>query len=222
VKVGVEEKAGTPIPPLEEIYQEQYARSESFRNIYLSGRMPKYEELANLIRGLGARSVLDLGCAYGQMVESLNASGVETWGIDLPVPVLQEYHAKLQRSSGRFLYGTVNEEPFVREAACRGYDLVCIIHTLRHITRVDHLLLLRPRWFLIQEGGDNFLIRFKRRRERDIRLWSPADLLGAFPGYFARRIWSTRFLFKVDRPGATALALMNLMPTYTILLEREA
>lgn len=207
---------------MEEVYNKDYIENSSFRKVYQTESLKRYEKLLSIIYSTGVHNALDIGCSYGQLVEAMNKNGIETYGVELPISVLMESHRELNNSE-KFLYGSVNDDVFLHTLRVRSYDLISLFHTLRYIKNPERLSLLSPKYFLIQEVSNNILLRYLRKNDISDGnyLWSPSNLLNAFPSYFVRSIWSTKFLFKIDKPNMISSFFMNLLPTYTILLEKK-
>jgi SAM-dependent methyltransferase len=209
---------------MEEVYDLAYSESSEFNKVYSTESQNRYENLLSIIYSLKGKvnTALDIGCSYGQLVVDMNRNGIDSYGVELPISVLIESHRKSLHPS-KFIYGTVNDDIFLNSLCIRSYDLICFFHTLRHIRKPERFSRLAPKYILIQEVSNNFFLRYKRKK--DIQdgnfLWSPQNLLNSFPSYFVRSIYSTKFLFKIDNPNSIYLSLMNLLPTYTILLEKK-
>jgi len=98
-----------------------YERNERWLQFF--GRIA--EEIVNRIR---PRTVLDVGCAMGMLVEALRDRGVEAFGIDI-----SEYALSRVREDVR---------PYCRYASIldalpQKYDLIVCIEVLEHLSAVD-------------------------------------------------------------------------------------
>jgi hypothetical protein len=97
-----------------------------------------------------------------------------------------------------------------------------MLDTLRFLKSVKNILKLEAQFIIIKEVSNNFYIRRKRRKAGIyFQLYSPCDYLKIFPEYSVLRIYSSKFLFHVEKTNFLGLKLMNLLPTYTIVLKRN-
>lgn len=108
-------------------YADAYARKE-FLDIYRHRRKPVYDRMAAILARLKVRFAIDIGCASGLFVESLNARGVDAYGLDLDIASLRADHALLQ-SAGKFYYGEADCPVPVPTTA----SVVIYLDTLRYI-----------------------------------------------------------------------------------------
>lgn len=88
-----------------------------------------FKQVARHIRKkIGPKSVLDVGCAFGLLVEALNDAGIEAWGIDIsPYAVGQareDMRDRVQEGSAL--------DPLPLQDGNR-YDLVICIEVLEHL-----------------------------------------------------------------------------------------
>ena len=95
--------------------------------------------------GTASCSILEIGCANGQMLEELQADGHKVWGVE---PDRQALVLAQQRGLDVF-YGTAESLP--PEVKSRQYDMIVMNHVLEH-TR-DPLLALRNALQLLVDGG---------------------------------------------------------------------
>jgi SAM-dependent methyltransferase len=196
---------------------------QNLSKVYLYKRISLYRKIVSVIEDLGINSILDIGCSYGLLVEEANAKGIDAWGLDLPIEKLQEFHSKLPLSKGKFIYGEVEDDSVIRQFSKKKVLGITLLDTLRNMKSVKNILKLEPHFIIIIEVSNNFYIRRKRRKEwMDLHLYSPCDYLKIFPEYSVIRIYSSKFLFHVEKPNFLCLKLMNLLPTYTIVLERKS
>jgi 23S rRNA (guanine745-N1)-methyltransferase len=110
---------------------------------------PLREEALELLRPLGAHSLLDIGCGEGYYTSALREAAAETFGLDIAKPAIQ---AAARRSAGgpgsiTWLVGSSAHLPF----ADAGLDLVCSLFTplqlpelRRSLKPGGHLLLVTP------------------------------------------------------------------------------
>jgi SAM-dependent methyltransferase len=202
----------------EQFYIDSYADSE-FRQTYLTGRHRTYRRVARILRRLGVRWALDVGCAYGLLVEELNGSGIDAYGVDLPVARLQEFHASLKHSAGNFLYGDAATMTFSIPA---DDSAITILDSLRYFDVVQPLTRQDAQYIIAKETGSRSYIVGQRKPEDQVRFYSPLDLLETFDRYVPWEIHASRYLFHIDKPGATTLRLFDRLPNYTLVLKRRA
>jgi 2-polyprenyl-3-methyl-5-hydroxy-6-metoxy-1,4-benzoquinol methylase len=96
-------------------YLNLYEYDQSFQKEYLYKRISLYQKIVSIIRELGINSVIDIGCAYGLLIEEANAKNIEAWGVDLPIENLQRFHNNLPLSKGKFIYGQIEDEKVIRQ-----------------------------------------------------------------------------------------------------------
>jgi 2-polyprenyl-3-methyl-5-hydroxy-6-metoxy-1,4-benzoquinol methylase len=77
---------------IEKKYKELFSHDTNFQNVYLGRRNELYREVLSIIKEFKIDSFLDIGCAYGQLVEWANEEGVNAHGLDLPIRQLENYH----------------------------------------------------------------------------------------------------------------------------------
>lgn len=81
-----------------------------------------------IVRDIQPVSVLDAGCAWGFLVETLRARKVQAWGIDVSTYAIEQVHESV-RAYCRV--GSITE-PFERR-----YDLITCIEVLEHLPQAD-------------------------------------------------------------------------------------
>ncbi len=204
-------------------YTRMFSDNPEFRDTYLYRRTRLYEKVLQIVSAYGARSVLDIGCAFGQFVEICNASGIEAIGVDLPIDDLRRFHEQLPNSHGRFLYGDVGTDDVLEHLAQYEFDVAVILDTLRHIEGFYKIPRIKAHVFLIKEASNTRRARKKQRIQAPVRFWSPAEVADLFSDCTPDRIYAPKFLFHINRPGPLTLRTFNLLsPTYTIVLRRNA
>jgi len=122
---------------------------ESYNNKYYTDyNGPDYhnrEEWLGYFRGIAARIVntlhpkvvLDVGCAFGYLVEALHELGVEAWGIDIS----QYAISQTDPSISKYVKPIPAWEPLPTDFPNR-YDLVISIETLEHVHEKEGLRIL--------------------------------------------------------------------------------
>ena len=153
----------------------------------------------------------------GLLVEYLHRQGVSSWGVDFDLPQLREAHAGLS-CSHNFFYGDAAE---LNLSIPTQGSAIILLDTLRYIGDPQKLERLGAQHLIIKEVSPNPVMRHLRRNENDGTLYTPARLARLFPAYRLERLYASRFLFSVSRPGAPMLAILGWMPTYTALLARR-
>ena len=207
----------------DKVYNEMFSNNEHFKDVYLNKRGKLYSKILEIAGSLGVSSMLDIGCAYGLLVEEANRKGLDCWGMDLQIDELKRIHKTLPLSSDKFIYGTIEDRGVVSLIGQKGFDAVLLLDTLRSLGDPGGLACLTPRYIIIKDACDNARIR-KRPQETILRvkLYSPASLLETFPGYHIRTIYPSRFLFRINSPSAVTCALINsVFPTYCVVLEKN-
>lgn len=209
---------------IETTYLEHYTNSPIFQEAYRVKRLALYSRIISILSELGARRVLDLGCAYGILVELCNMVGIEAYGLDLPIPELQRFHDRLRYSQGKIVYCSLNRDSLPEQLMVQEWDVVVILDTLRYIESYASLTYLKPRYWLIKEVTNNIYMRYRRRHNNlVVKLWSPGDLLELFKGYTLHVIYGTRFAFKATNPSRLSIFLYNaILPAYTAILTRNS
>ncbi|MEG4495743.1 class I SAM-dependent methyltransferase [Microcoleus sp. F10-C6] len=95
--------------------------------------------------GTASYSILEIGCANGELMEELQADGHKVWGVE---PDRQALVFAEQRGLNVF-YGTAESLP--PEVKSRQYDTIVMNHVLEHT--IDPLLALRNAMNLLVDGG---------------------------------------------------------------------
>ncbi len=208
---------------IEAVYQNLW-KGDDFGDVYKYNRQHLYEKLVSIIKVLDVTTVLDIGCAYGQLVNMLNDSAINAFGLDLPIEKLMDFHS-LSKYSGKFLYGSIADDAVVLKASQIKPDLVCIIDTMRYLEPeviIHFIEATRPLFIIVKEVSNSYLMRYKRRDQSDIGLISPTQLLMLFPKYEAYKIYVSRFLANFVNPGKALMYLINMFsPTYLLILKRR-
>jgi SAM-dependent methyltransferase len=88
-----------------------------------------FEQIANRIyQDIQPKTVLDAGCAYGFLVESLRNRDIEAFGIDISEFAIENVHADIKSYCWQ---GSITE-PFPQK-----YDLIVTIEVLEHMPKVQ-------------------------------------------------------------------------------------
>lgn len=197
-----------------EFYEQAYQNPE-FVRVYREGRTELYRRVAEIIRSLDASYALDIGCSMGLLVEYLHQQGISSWGADFDLPELRSAHGGLS-CSGHFFYGDVADLkiPVPAEGSA-----IILLDTLRYIEEPRRIEGLGAESLIIKEVSP--VMRRGRKNQNDAALYSPAGLARLFPSYRMEKIYASRFLFSVSRPGSAMLSAFALMPSYTAVLVRR-
>lgn len=83
---------------------------------------------SNIVSSLNPHTVLDVGCAFGYLVEALREQGVEAWGIDISNYAIEQ-SAKRVRP---YLFAQSAVEP-LPSAFPQRFDLIVSIEVLEHL-----------------------------------------------------------------------------------------
>ena len=197
-----------------EFYEQAY-RNPEFVRVYREGRTEVYRRVAEIIRSLGASYALDIGCSMGLLVEYLHAQGISSWGADFDLPQLREAHGGLS-CSGNFFYGDAVD---LKIPVPAERSAVVLLDTLRYMEEPEKIGGLGAESIIVKEVTP--MMRAWRKDQHDAQLYAPAGLVRLFPGYRMERIYASRFLFSVSRPGSVTLAAFGLMPSYTAVMVRR-
>jgi hypothetical protein len=208
----------------EKEYSELYGENEWFRDQYRNpnNRRDLYNTIYHIVRDLKVRSVVDIGCSYGLMIDLMNANNIDAFGLDFAFESLKEFHKELTRSKDKFLYGSVNDEKVIEKIFDIHAEAITIIDTLRHIENPGNLRRVDSQFIVIREACNNRRVKSQRRNEFDVRLYSPGDLLKLFPEYRSYRIYFCNYRLTINRPPKAVLCAINaVFPSYTIVLRRR-
>lgn len=204
-----------------QMYSELFSDNSNFQKVYLIKRSKLYQKIVSILHELKVTSLLDIGCAYGLLVELANANGIDAYGLDLPIDNLMKFHSQLRFSKDKFIYGSLEDQSLIKEIAQKEFQAITVLDTLRHIEKFENLNNLKAEMLIIKEVSDNYYMRRRRRTQFDVKLWKPSDYEEKFPSYKISRIYSSKFLFKIKKPNGLILKAFNLFPSYTIIMEKE-
>jgi hypothetical protein len=210
-----------------QFYQDEYAR-QSFSHVYLEERMDHYANILRIIKKLNVSSIIDIGCSFGKLVELCNKSGISSYGIDLPIENLKQYHARLTLSRDKIFYGIIGRDDFLNIINENKIDTAIISDTLRYIEHPEKLNGLKFNYIIIKEISKKFCeLYYRLRQKRQIpwhyaHLYSPAACLELFQDYYPYEIYCSKHLVRVSRPGRLTLSVINILsPTFTLVLKRK-
>lgn len=91
-------------------YTNLFNLNPSFQKIYLEQRFELYKNIVKIVQKLGIASFIDIGCAYGLLVDFANANGIDAYGLDFPIENLKKFHCQLKYSDGKFIYGDLQDK----------------------------------------------------------------------------------------------------------------
>jgi SAM-dependent methyltransferase len=172
--------------------KEQYLAEVEFYNEY-------FEQIANMING--ARTLLDVGCGTGRLLELMKKKGVECAGVEL-----NEERALVARSRSRC---QIYQVPVEKLHSDKKYDAITLINVLSHIPSLPQLFQSINQ--LLNENGKVVLVVGEMRcdvEQGDVLGWSIPDHLH-FLGMNTIRYISMRFgyniLVHVRKPYSTQL-----------------
>lgn len=209
---------------IEKAYGERYSNSEAFRDVYKFGRKILYKRILTLLKSLGVRSAVDIGCSFGLLVDVLNENSIEAHGVDLPIPELREFHETLLHSENRFVYGSINDVSTIQKVVEIKSDAVILLDTLRFIEGLENLKLIRSQYVIVKEVSSRCLVgRPKKGRGFPfVALLSPQKCRDVFLNYEIEWIYPSRFLLGVNRPlGLISAAINYISPTYCMILKKK-
>lgn len=210
---------------IEKSFKDRYGSDVLFQDEYIHSRIRVYEKICRIAKDLKIKSLLDIGCSFGLLVEICNAKGIDASGFDLPIETLRRFHEKLDYSRGKFFYGSANDEKVFDGLGDKGFEAVTVLDALRYFERPELLTRINAGILIVKEVADNFYIRAQRRKVEtipDLRLYSPFSLLERFKNYKVQKIFLSRFIMGINNPGWTTMGLVNCLPTYTVVLRRCA
>ena len=105
-----------------EFYYKQYSGGPYERN---EGWLNSFDKIAaRIVSDINPRTVLDVGCAMGFLVERLRARGVEAWGIDISEYAISRVTPQIKD------FCSVGS---ITDPQTRNYDLIVSIEVLEHI-----------------------------------------------------------------------------------------
>ncbi|MCX7829464.1 MAG: hypothetical protein N2445_00175 [Acidobacteria bacterium] len=206
----------------EKKYKELFSTNECFKKTYLVDRMKLYMRIVKLMKSLDIKSALDIGCAYGLLVEAAVANGIDCWGLDYPIEELKNYHSKLPLSSKNFIYGSVEDEK-QEEMLSKKFEAVILLDTLRSLRDTKNITSFSPQYIIVKDACDN---NKNRRKPIDsilsANLYGPNKLLEIFKNYEILFLYPSKFIFKLKKPSSVLIKMVNnLFPTYCAVLERK-
>ena len=114
------------------IYNAEYYESEHHAFVKGNGvsysereRMyPFFEQIAEkIIKNYAPKTVLDVGCAYGYLVEALRCRGVEAYGIDISEYAIGVTNLYLKNGITYFCMAIIGCIPWKRVINALGYEI---------------------------------------------------------------------------------------------------
>lgn len=117
-----------------------------------------FEPTARILRALGARRVLDVGCATGPLVQAMADLGVDARGVDV-----SRYAMERSPVRDRLSWADVEEEPLPFETS--SFDTVVAIETLEHLRKVDSVIAEMVR--VLRPGGLFYIAAPERNEDSD-------------------------------------------------------
>jgi len=205
-----------------EKYYELFEKNMEFKKVYTEERIKLYRHIVDILLMLNVTSVLDVGCAFGLFVDLANKCGIDAYGLDLPIDELKTFHESLSLSRGKFIYGSIEDNSIIDQIAEKQFQTIVLLDTLRYITHINWVSRLNPQFIIIKEVNNNFVMRYTRKNQFDVRLYSIFDLLKLFPSYKIFYLYSSKYIFALKNPSLPViLTIGRLLPTYTAILERK-
>jgi len=212
---------------IENSYQKLFSHDENFKKIYLTSRINLYSKIIKIIKKLNVVSLLDIGCAYGKLVEIANQEKINAFGLDLPIEELKNHHKQLTLSRGKFFYGSVNDDDLVDKLKKEKIECLVLLDTFRYIEKIENLNELGADLIIIKELSNNYRMcqdREKYLRDHfDIKLYFPSEIIKIFKNYKPLYIFPSKFIFKIKNPANFVCKLINFFfPTYTLILKNDS
>ena len=203
-------------------YYELFENNMKFKKVYTEQRIKLYKQIVDILLMLNVNSVLDVGCAFGLLVELANQFGIDAYGLDLPIDELKMFHQSLLLSSGKFIYGSIEDNSIINQIAEKRFQAIVLLDTLRYITSIDCITKLKPEFIIVKEVNSNFVMRYIRKNQFDVRLYSVLDLHKLFHSYNIHLLYSSKNIFAFKNPSLFfLLTIGRLLPTYTAIFRRK-
>jgi 3' terminal RNA ribose 2'-O-methyltransferase Hen1 len=212
--------------------QDQHAAEEATVEAPLRLNEERIASVVSVLRGAGAKRVLDLGCGEGQLVQALlkDPAFEQVTGVDVSVRSLETAARRLrleemhetQRARVQLLHGSL----VYRDARLAGFDAAAVVEVIEHLdpTRLASFERVifenaRPATVVVTTPNREYNVRFPslpagRMRHRDHRFeWSRAEFQAWAERVAATHSYSPRFLpvGRVDPEvgPATQMAVLN-------------
>lgn len=135
---------------IQRLYNEKYFSNRS--------RFPMWQRRAEfIIEKFHPKTVLDVGCAYGELVKALNDKGVNAYGIEGADYAISKCHSSIK---SKLFKVNLNSDPFPFED--KTFDVVGSFYSVEHIHNIDFFAneLFRTlkdegsAWFLTPNKGE--------------------------------------------------------------------
>ncbi len=203
-------------------YDDLFSENSDFQETYLVRRMQLYKKIVSLLVALNVKKALDIGCAYGLLVEEALENGIDAWGLDLPIEALKKKHSKLKLSSNRFLYGDIEDAEILSKIIEESFDAIILLDTIRSLRDIKEIGKFGPKIIIIKDACDNSRNRRKSPNSiLSIKLYGPHELLNYFPFYKIKFLYPSKFLIRFKNPSLTVCKIVNnAFPTYCAILEK--
>ena len=135
---------------IQRLYNEKYFSNRA--------RFPMWQRRAEfIIEKFHPKTVLDVGCAYGELVKALNDKGVNAYGIEGADYAISKCHSSIK---SKLFKVNLNSDPFPFED--KTFDVVGSFYSVEHIHSIDFFAneLFRTlkddgsAWFLTPNEGE--------------------------------------------------------------------
>jgi 2-polyprenyl-3-methyl-5-hydroxy-6-metoxy-1,4-benzoquinol methylase len=213
---------------LSEIYSDAYYEPWHLESpdVLRTMKAMSFQPVIGVLDAVGARRVLDVGCATGEFLRALDRDRIETFGVDLNGAAIDKASAELPTT--RFHAGTLADEPF----GATVFDAITMIDFIEHVR--DPETELRLAGSRLAPGGrlvistprtDSFTSKLTGRhwpqyREEHLTYFSLAGLAACLQrsglvlvdSFATRKAVTPRYLY--------AQAVAYPVPVVTPLLER--
>ncbi len=151
---------------LERLYYDYYSNHNISQNIYIGQRIRVYQNIYAILKDLNIKSLLDIGCSFGLLVDICNAQEINAVGLDLPIDSLKHFHQNLKYSANKFLYDSVDNGDNFDIFRDKAFDAITIIDSLRYFGHPEFIKKINATFIIIKEVSNNLYIRKYRKNAK--------------------------------------------------------
>lgn len=169
---------------------------------------------ADLVRQAAPRTILDLGCGEGYMIEALLDAGIdaELTGIDLSETAIADARARI---GDRAKFEVVDARKLIDDG--RTFDMVMMLEVLEHIPGPEQMMpILRKlarRHVLLSVPREPFFCALNFMRGKNLSRW------GNDPEHVNH--WGRRGFFRFVEPHFEVLAAPGVFPWTMVLAQQR-
>lgn len=175
-----------------EYYEAASAAREDYWR-YMAAPRARVARVVDLVRGLAPRSLIDLGCGNGQLLDELARAfpGMRLAGLDLSARQIAENRERAPQIE--WMAGDLSQE-----VAEKAFDCVTASEVIEHLqdarALLDNARRLGTHLVITTQSGP---VRETERRVGHVRHFSPAEMttLLAETGWSAVRVWNEGYPF---------------------------